>query len=123
VNDEKFLAMKKKYEETVKHLEEEISEFSYSHPPLVKFVRISSVKRSKRRCRLSWLTNIAASYMSPNAGNGGGGFGVSANEWYSCAHGAQINLDLILWFHIQQCCGSGSGPIRTFLARSDPDPK
>jgi hypothetical protein len=29
VNDEKFLAMKKKYEETVKHLEEEISELSY----------------------------------------------------------------------------------------------
>jgi hypothetical protein len=33
------------------------------------------------------------SYMSPNAagGAGGGGCGVSANE-YSCAHGAQINF-------------------------------
>jgi hypothetical protein len=27
VNDEKFLAMKKKYEETVKHLEDEISKY------------------------------------------------------------------------------------------------
>jgi hypothetical protein len=30
---------------------------------------------------------IASSYMSPNAGDGRGGCGVSANE-YSCAHGA-----------------------------------
>jgi hypothetical protein len=29
--------------------------------------------------------------MSPNTGGGGGGCGVSANE-YSCAHGAQINF-------------------------------
>ncbi len=37
---------------------------------------------------------IAPSYMSPNAG--GGGCGVSANE-YSCAHGAQIHFgDLTL---------------------------
>jgi hypothetical protein len=33
---------------------------------------------------------IAPSYMSPNAG-GGGGCGFLANE-YSCAHGAQINF-------------------------------
>jgi hypothetical protein len=36
----------------------------------------------------------ASSYMSPNAGGfffGGGGCGVSANQ-YSCAHGAQINF-------------------------------
>ncbi len=26
-----------------------------------------------KRCRLSWLTHIAPSYMSPNAGGGGGG--------------------------------------------------
>jgi hypothetical protein len=29
--------------------------------------------------------------MSPNAGGGGGGCGISANE-YSCAHGAKINF-------------------------------
>jgi hypothetical protein len=34
---------------------------------------------------------MAPSYMSPNAGGGEGGCGVSANE-YSCAHGAQINF-------------------------------
>ncbi len=35
---------------------------------------------------------IAPSCMSPNAGRGGGGCGVSANE-YSCAHGEQINFE------------------------------
>ncbi len=40
-----------------------------------------------KRCRLSWLTNSALVY-EPKCG-GGGGCGVSANE-YSCAHGAQI---------------------------------
>jgi hypothetical protein len=35
-----------------------------------------------KRCRLSLLTNLALSYMSPNAG-GGGSCGVSANG-YSC---------------------------------------
>jgi hypothetical protein len=58
VNDEKFLAMKKKYEETVKHLEEEISEFSYSHS-LVEFDRVMGVEK---RCRLSLLTNSALVY-------------------------------------------------------------
>ncbi len=44
------------------------------------------------RCRLSWLTNSClVQYMSPTAG-GGGGCGVSANE-YSCAHLAQINFE------------------------------
>ncbi len=43
----------------------------------------------KKRCRLSWLTNSALVY-EPKCG-GGGGCGVSANE-YSCAHGAQINF-------------------------------
>jgi hypothetical protein len=39
----------------------------------------------------SWLTN-SASYMSPNAGGGGGAvLGLSANE-FSRAHGAQINF-------------------------------
>jgi hypothetical protein len=44
-----------------------------------------------KRCRLSWLTNSALIYMSPNAGEGGS-CGVSANE-YSCAHGAHINFE------------------------------
>jgi hypothetical protein len=36
---------------------------------------------------------IATSYMSLNGGGGGGDCGVSANE-YSCAHGAQITLEI-----------------------------
>ncbi len=44
-----------------------------------------------KRCRLSWPTNSAPSYMSPNAVGEGGGCGVSANE-YSCVHGVQINF-------------------------------
>ncbi len=43
-----------------------------------------------KRCRLSWLTNSALVF-EPKCGRGGGGCGVSANE-YSCAHRAQINL-------------------------------
>ncbi len=43
---------------------------------------IGKVQGVTMRCRLSWLTNSAPSYMSPNAG-----CWVSANE-YSCAHGA-----------------------------------
>ncbi len=43
----------------------------------------------KKRCRLSLLTNSALVYESKCGG--GGGCGVSANE-YSCAHGAQINF-------------------------------
>ncbi len=42
-----------------------------------------------KRCRLSQLTNSALVY-GPKCG-GGGGWGVSANE-YSSAHGAQINF-------------------------------
>ncbi len=40
-----------------------------------------------KRCRLSWLINV-----SPNVG--GWVCGVSANE-YSCAHGAQINVEAL----------------------------
>jgi hypothetical protein len=42
-----------------------------------------------KKCRLSWLTNSAL--YEPKCRGGGGGCGVSANE-YSCAHGAQINF-------------------------------
>ncbi len=42
-----------------------------------------------KRCRLSWLTSSALVYEPK--GRGGGGCGVSANE-YRCAHGAQINF-------------------------------
>ena len=40
-----------------------------------------------KRCRLSLLTNCALVYesLSQGGGRGGGGCGVSANE-YSCAH-------------------------------------
>ncbi len=60
---------------------------------------------------------IAPSYMSPNAGGGGGGCGVSANE-YSCPHGAQINFgDLtspLVYTFAQELlaeggCGQGKG--------------
>jgi hypothetical protein len=44
-----------------------------------------------KRCRLSRLTNGALVYEPKCGGRGGGGCGVSANE-YSCAHGAQINF-------------------------------
>ncbi len=47
-----------------------------------------------KRCRLSWLTKSTLVYESRCGGDGvggGGGFGVSANE-YSCAHGVQINF-------------------------------
>ncbi len=40
-----------------------------------------------KRFRLSWLTNIALIYEPKCEWRGGGGCGVSANE-YSCAHGA-----------------------------------
>jgi hypothetical protein len=46
-----------------------------------------------KRCRLSWLTDRSLVFMSPNAG--GGGCGVSANE-YSCAHRAKINVGDLL---------------------------
>jgi hypothetical protein len=39
-----------------------------------------------KRCRLSWMTNIAPSYMSPNAGGEGKLRGLSS------AHGAQKNF-------------------------------
>jgi hypothetical protein len=55
---------------------------------------------TKRR-RLSWLTNSALVY-EPKCG-GGGGCGVSANE-YSCKHGAQINFgDLTPYFSYGVC--------------------
>jgi hypothetical protein len=38
-----------------------------------------------RRCRLSWLTNRTLVYESKCGGMGGGGCGVSVNE-YSCSH-------------------------------------
>ncbi len=47
-----------------------------------------SYQRVTKTCRLSWLTNSALVY-EPKCG--GGGCGISANE-YSCAHGAQINF-------------------------------
>jgi hypothetical protein len=43
-----------------------------------------------KRCRLSWLTNSALVY-EPKCWEGGGGCGVSAND-YRCAHGAQVNF-------------------------------
>ena len=46
-----------------------------------------------KRCRLYWLTNSALVYV-PKCGGGVGGCGVSANE-YSCAHGAQINVEAL----------------------------
>ena len=58
----------------------------------VRAVNKASINQEvTKRCRLSWLTNIAPPYMSPKSGGGGGGCGVSANE-YICAHGAQINF-------------------------------
>jgi hypothetical protein len=44
-----------------------------------------------KRCRLSWLTNSALIY-EPKCGGMGGGCGVSAIEYSSCTHGAQINF-------------------------------
>ncbi len=44
-----------------------------------------------KRYRLSWLTNSVLVYEPKRVGMGGGGCGVSANE-YSCGHGAQINF-------------------------------
>jgi hypothetical protein len=43
------------------------------------------------RCRLSLLFNSALVYEPKNAGAGGGGCRVSANE-FSSAHGAKINF-------------------------------
>jgi hypothetical protein len=47
-------------------------------------------QRVTKFCRLSWLTNSALVY-EPICVGGGGGCGVSANE-YSSADGAQINF-------------------------------
>jgi hypothetical protein len=57
------------------------------------------------RCQISWLSNSALLY-EPKYGEvgGGGGCGVSVNE-YSCAHGAQINYgDLTPYFNL---CSAG----------------
>ncbi len=43
------------------------------------------------RCRLSWLTNSAPRIWAQMRVGGGGGCGVSANE-YSSVHGAQISF-------------------------------
>jgi hypothetical protein len=68
--------------------------------PLIAFVTfkfkimklsLRLVQGVKKKCRLSLLTNSALVYESQCGGMGGGGCGVSANE-YSCAHGAQINF-------------------------------
>ncbi len=50
-----------------------------------------------KRCRLSWLTNSALVYEHKC---GGGGCGVSTNE-YSCAHGAQISCgdQTMIWIY------------------------
>jgi hypothetical protein len=53
--------------------------------PTEVFLRVS--QGFTKRC-LSWLTNCALVYEPKG---GGGGCGVSANE-YSCAHEAQINF-------------------------------
>ncbi len=44
-----------------------------------------------KRCGPSWLTNSALVYEPKCGGKGGGGCGVSVNE-YSCVPGAQINF-------------------------------
>jgi hypothetical protein len=56
---------------------------------LISVKKISEEKSNTNVVCLGWP--IAPSYMSPY-GRGGGGCVVSANE-YSCAHGAQINVE------------------------------
>ncbi len=48
-------------------------------------------QRVTKRCRLSWLTNIAPSYMSPNAGGGGKLRGLS--QWVQLYAGAHLNFE------------------------------
>jgi hypothetical protein len=58
----------------------------------------TEVNRSQgftKKCRLSWPTNNALVF-EPKCGGGGGGCGVSANE-YSCAHGARMKLKLEIY--------------------------
>ncbi len=69
-----------------------------------------------KRCRLSWRP-IAPSYMSPNA-RGGGGFGVSANE-YSCAHGAQINFGDLTSYLTYVCTSRLHGTSAYFIGKKN----
>jgi hypothetical protein len=72
----------------------------------VRAVNKASINQEvTKRCRLSWLTNIAPPYMSPKSG--GGREGVSGSQPMSTAvhnaHGAQINfgdLTLLLTYGI-----------------------
>ncbi len=61
------------------------------------------VQGVKKRRRQSSLTNSALVYEPKCGGKGGGGCGVSANEFF-CAHGAQISFgDLTTYLTYDYC--------------------
>ncbi len=65
-----------------------------------------------KRCRLSWLTNSASSFMSPNAGGYGGAVGGSqpiSTAVYIKWHGAQINFG-DLPPYLTYCRGPAAAP-------------
>ncbi len=61
----------------------------------MELVRLEVSQGVTKKCRLSWLTNSALVYEPK--------WGVSANEYRSCAHGAQINFgDLTTFFSLMR---------------------
>jgi hypothetical protein len=66
-----------------------------------------------KRGRLSWLTNNAL--VCERGVGGGGGYGVSANE-YGCSHGAQVNFGDLTPYLAYGCllCRSAATLIQIF---------
>ncbi len=84
--------------------------YYYTSGQILYCIAVGIVQGVTKRCRLSWLTNSALVYESKCGGRGGGGCGVSANE-YSCAHEAQINFGYLTPYLTYGLVGVSSSPL------------